>query len=283
MGAKLYDFAIIQSGRLIETQSFKEPICRGVGGGRKTLPVSGIVTPNDKGFTLSGDQRDYRREQLYKARRDIERLSFTNFDNGFTSLITLTYRENCTDIKLANRDFSKFIQRLKYVLDKFSYPYPGFTLKYICKPEFQERGAIHYHFVCNLRSFPFAKKNVIDWKAQGSLPATWDERYNLHDIWKGKIGGKGAADLEQIEYGMVSVVSYLTSYMTKGDDVEQFAGRRSYFPSTTLEKPIKKYGNDAIEYWGMLQREKVIKEKGSWTWNPEDLLQEIQFNKFLVI
>src|SRR5690606_15820961 len=52
-------------------------------------------------------------------------------------LATLTYRDNFTDLSGAYKHFSAFIQSLRH---KF-----GKTFKYICVPEFQKRGAVHFH------------------------------------------------------------------------------------------------------------------------------------------
>lgn len=64
----------------------------------------------------------------------------------------MTSEENITDIKIANVEFKKFIQRLKWSREDF---------KYLAVIQFQERGAIHYHMLANLDYIPKAKLNKI--------------------------------------------------------------------------------------------------------------------------
>ena len=67
--------------------------------------------------------------------------------------LTLTFSDNITNISYAFREFSKYIQRLNYAL--------GFNLKYVAVPQFQERGAVHFHVI--LFNFPFISGfNVYD-------------------------------------------------------------------------------------------------------------------------
>ncbi len=285
MGISSYDYKIIQSGDLIEVMSFTEPVFKGYsvsGGGNK---ASVGLNDTEKESLLLDESRDHRNEYLHRTRRELERLSYCNFNNEYTTLITLTYKDNQQNLEKANRDFSKFIMRLKYVLKKYNYPYRGFELKYICKPEFQKRGAIHYHFVCNLRAFPFAKKNVIEWQKQGTLRLDWDVGYNLQDIWKGNTLGRGSADLEQIDKskGVVSVISYLTEYMTKQFTDDRFIGQKSYFPSRNLDKPVELFGDKAKDYLQELLKCNAVKKIDSWVFSPKSLPeQNISFLKYLI-
>ncbi len=57
--------------------------------------------------------------------------------------LTLTFKENITDVKKANYEFKKFIKRLNYYLKVNNYA----PAKYIAVLENQKRGAIHYHIV----------------------------------------------------------------------------------------------------------------------------------------
>ena len=188
MGYFPYNFTTIVSGNLIETMEFKETIYKSFGDNPKKAVIMKAMneeTSAEISVPIMPLERDYRLEYMGRAKRKIERTAYCNFDNKYTSLMTLTYRANKQDLDKAYLDLKLFIQRLKYVLKKYQYPYPSFELKYICKPEFQERGAVHFHLVTNLKSFPYAKKIVHQWKAQGTLKPEWDEEYNLQDIWSG--------------------------------------------------------------------------------------------------
>jgi len=53
--------------------------------------------------------------------------------------VTLTYKENELNIKTAKQDFKLFIKRLNYETSSQS--------RYICIPERQKRGAVHFHCI----------------------------------------------------------------------------------------------------------------------------------------
>ncbi len=272
-----YDYTAILSGNLVETMEFTQPIYRGIGGGikRKSIPKA-VPKPLEDEFadeillpTLI-HERDYRAEYMSRARRKIERLAYCNFDNRYTSLMTLTYKANVQDLDAAYADLELFIKRLKYPLKKYQYPYPEFDLKYICRPEFQERGAVHFHLVTNLRAFPFAKKIVKQWKRDGTLRKEWDDEYNLQDIWSGLQKSKGTADLQPVAWeGMPSVVSYITGYMTKDFGDERFTNKKSYSTTRNLNKPRQLFNDDARLLIDNLLKDSEIKEKSSWTFTPE--------------
>ena len=268
-----YNFTAIRSGRMLETYSFSLPIQLGLaGGGSGGKKVISKTSPID----VLEPERDYRKEHLGRVKRNIKRIAYCNFDNKYTSLITLTYRANITDLDIANNDFDKFIRRLNYTLQKLNRP----ALKYICRPEFQERGAIHYHMVTNLRSFPFTSDVVREWRAAGTLPDAWKDEYNLKDLWHGKEAGKGSVNLEPIKNGMFSVCSYLTDYLTKQTD-DKLQRRKSFFTSRQLDKPEQYYDSDAMQVFE--QVEKSAKKIGSWSFIPESLQnQNIIYSKFII-
>ena len=268
-----YNFTAIRSGRMLETYLFSLPIQLGLaGGGSGGKKVISKTSPID----VLEPERDYRKEHLGRVKRNIERITFCNFDNKYTSLITLTYRANITDLDIANKDFNKFIMRLNYTLQKLKRP----ALKYICRPEFQERGAIHYHLVTNLRSFPFTPDVVREWRAAGTLPDAWKDEYNIRDLWHGKEAGKGMINLEPIKKGMFSVCSYLTDYLTKQTD-DKLQQRKSFFTSRELDKPEQYYDSDAMQVFE--QVEKSAKKIGGFCFEPENTAnQKIIYAKFII-
>lgn len=87
-----------------------------------------------------------RREQCEGKRKDnatraslvFRRLVSANLGGtDAPTLITCTYAEIQTDIGHGYKDFSSFIKALRY---KF-----GKQFRYIAVPEFQKRGAVHFH------------------------------------------------------------------------------------------------------------------------------------------
>lgn len=157
----------------------------------------------------------HRKCTLARARRDVRRLINANvFAWGERpKFLTLTFAENVKDIKQANYEFKKFRQRLEYDLK--------IKLKYVVVIEFQKRGAIHYHVL--FFNLPFVESNY------------------LSDIWR-----NGFIKINAIEH-VDNVGAYVTKYMTKDFDDERLRGKKSYFTSRGLFKPIEKYLNDEDE------------------------------------
>lgn len=135
--------------------------------------------------------------------------------------LTLTFEENIQDLKEANREFSKFMQRYNYEVfgDKKA------RLKYIGVPEFQKRGAIHYHAI--IFNLPFIKKKVYE-----RLFKTW---------------GKGRVELKIVKT-MESLIKYLSKYITKESIDSRLTNKKRYFCSRNLKKPI------VIKDFGFSQR-----------------------------
>jgi len=85
----------------------------------------------------SGDKRD---DSLSRSRITLYRLIHANIrqHGQFPPVfLTLTYKDNLQDIKQSNKDFRLYIKRLNFHL--------RIKLRYICVPEYQKRGAVHYH------------------------------------------------------------------------------------------------------------------------------------------
>jgi len=95
--------------------------------------------------------------------------------------VTLTYEANQTDLKTAKRHFKLFLLRLNYEVRQKS--------KYICVPERQERGAVHFH--CIFFGLPYRPLQV--------FKAIWPH---------------GDARFERTRQ-VRSIASYVAKYVTK--------------------------------------------------------------------
>ena len=84
--------------------------------------------------------QEIRSDSLSRSRNLLIDLAHQNYDI-WHSFITLTFKENISDVTEANKLFNAWT---KSVLRK----YPEF--KYLCVPEFQKRGAVHYHLITNI-------------------------------------------------------------------------------------------------------------------------------------
>ena len=104
-------------------------------------------------------------------------------------------------MELANYEFMKFIQRLKYNYGDF---------KYLAVVQFQECGAVHYHMLANL--------DYID-------------KEKLSKIW-----GKGFIKINDIK-NVDNVGAYIVKYMNKNIIDKRLMGKKAYFASKNLIRP----------------------------------------------
>src|ERR1035437_6022100 len=78
-----------------------------------------------------------RKDNMLQAKRNFRRLVGANLSKEKPLLISLTYKENMQDIHIGYKDYRSFIQAIRYEFGK--------DVKYIAVPEFQKRGAVHFH------------------------------------------------------------------------------------------------------------------------------------------
>ena len=150
-------------------------------------------------FTSDETKRDNRNKTAARARTHVRRV--VNANPQLNKFLTLTYAENMTDIDRARKELDNFFKRLKRQFPRFAY---------VCVIEFQKRGAVHFHLLCNL---PF-----VDVKA-------------LAEVW-----GHGFIKLNRID-NVDNVGAYVTKYMTKENMDERLIGYRSYSMSRGLNQP----------------------------------------------
>lgn len=126
-----------------------------------------------------------------------------------TKFITLTFKENITSHSVANKEFDKFIKRLRRAYGK--------EFSYIAVIEYQKRGAIHYHCIFfNLPYIHYSKFN---------------------EIW-----GQGFTDMQSLE-SIGNVGFYITKcldYMMEDMDKKQ-EGQKFYLASRNIKKIEEEY------------------------------------------
>jgi len=149
-----------------------------------------------------------RQNNMQKARNRVRRLITANFDEN-SKFITLTFKDNLKDVKQANYEFMKFIQRMRYRYGSF---------KYITVIEFQKRGAVHYHMISDL---PYIEND------------------ELRKIW-----GHGFVKINDISH-VDNVGAYMIKYMTKDNADMRLQGLKSYQTSKNLIRPIEFVGTEA--------------------------------------
>lgn len=197
---------------------------------------------------LRGDRKTERKAQtLRDARNKVKRYAVANFNEG-DIFLTLTYKENMQDVKMADKHFKDFMKRLKYHFKIKNVPY-------LATREFQQRGAIHFHCLVKI---DFGLPDLpAGWGMQmknGSrkLNPVAQEYDNLYikplekligeDIWK-----HGFVDIKIMNH-VDNVGAYLIKYMTKFVEDERLNGSKSYLNSKGLKQPEELKGDAAEKY-----------------------------------
>ena len=203
------------AGKVIEIVDYEMPILKG-------------YTANRKGrknacFTSEETKAENRSKTGQRARKTVR--DTANANPQLNKFLTLTFAENLTDIKCARYEFDKFIKRLKCIHK---------DLQYIAVIEFQQRGAIHFHLLCNL---PYVDVNFLGEK-----------------VWK--LGFVRLNRLDNID----NVGAYVTKYMSKDNLDERLIGKKCYSMSKGLNKP-KCYTSDKDDIEDIIQlisRENIV-------------------------
>lgn len=164
-------------------------------------------------------------KNLVRSKNNLARLVMANYDK-FKTFVTLTFADNVTDVKYANSVFHCFVNNLKKRVKS--------DFVYIAVPEFQKRGAIHYHLLTNIdyTDFDVLCKDIKRLYSPSSHK--WEIGRPVNSWTK---GWSLAQDIISQGYDLIG---YLSKYMIKDFDNRLFGNRR-YLYSAGLEKPIEKY------------------------------------------
>jgi hypothetical protein len=235
----LSDKKLVISGSKIELYEFEKEISYGKGtSSRRRNKV--YQEPIEK---TEEEKRKIRERGSWKSKRDLQRLInanvgvWTNKKGRVYMLffLTLTFAENIKDVKKANNEYRKFIQKINYEILGSK---KGKYLEYVCVPEFQKRGAVHYHIV--IFNLPFMK-NVYD---------------KLRKLW-----GKGRLKLDSID-NVKNVGYYVTKYMTKDIQNEKMKGLKKYFSSKGVKRSkIVRRKTDVDFFVGFIPENTVVSKK----------------------
>jgi len=150
----------------------------------------------------------------WASSRRLRSLVLGNFDET-DKFVTLTFNnDNKFDIgnlKLCNKRKERYIAKLLKLKP---------DLKYIIVPEYQKRGAVHYHIICDL---PYIPKN------------------EFHELWVYGFSSIGAVgNLHKIYY-------YLAKYLVKGFVNPDFFRLRRFYVSNSCVRPVVYYEEAANE------------------------------------
>jgi len=200
MAIKSYMSKVIVSGDIVEFYEYDSPVLIGYEDTKKDSNGR-EVEANEENKKIN------RAKALTRARRDLRRLVNSNINKYDieSKFVTLTFSAHVTTFEVANYEFKKFRQRLEYEL--------GFKLKYVVVPEFTKIGRIHFHLV--MFNIPFIRNS----KLQG--------------IWS-----NGFIKINKID-SVNNVGAYVCKYITKANTDVRLQGKKCYFSSRGLYKPIE--------------------------------------------
>lgn len=152
-----------------------------------------------------------RRDNKNRTTMAFRRLILSNLtEHAPPLLITCTYAENQQDLEAGYKDFHAFIRNLRYRHGK--------EFRYICVPEFQKRGAIHFH--------------SLFWGLPENLSS--EERHTrlVASYW-----GKGFVDVFLTD-GDNKLSTYLAKYMSKAHTDLRLIGQKAFRCSRNIKRPV---------------------------------------------
>ena len=135
----------------------------------------------------------------------------------FKSFVTLTFKENIKSIDEANKRFNIYLTRVRKYCKEHNIEF-----FYIGVPEFQKRGAVHYHLLMSLVP------------GCDLLPKQQNQE-NKYDVKYWDVGFSSAFDLSLTDEKF-NIALYITKYMYKDLDSRLY-GRTRVLKSNNLKKP----------------------------------------------
>lgn len=189
----------------------------------------------------SGVAPEKRHDSIRRARRGFLRLVQANLSaKGAPAFLTLTFASNA-DLDTGLQCFREFNQRSKKEF--------GDSISYIAVPEFQKRGAVHFHVLIwglddkyILHEVPWfwrskqkkkIKQRYLDWcKLKGYDPKESRGTRYIQSIW-----ARGYADIVPAD-DSPKLAGYMAKYMQKAMHDERLLSRRSYYNSRNIVRPL---------------------------------------------
>lgn len=201
----------------------------------------GKTSPYDNRFVSKRREKGtgtHSSNNLYRSFSRLMDLSLANSDI-FKTFITLTFKNNVKDLTYANKKFNNWVSNVRKVCPDF---------EYLGTPEFQKRGAVHYHLTTN------QDINSKMFKGQ-------EGKKNMYDVIYWPHGFTSVFDYSTTDENF-SIALYMAKYFFKDIDSRLF-GRRKILASKGLKEPtvIKIDSREIDKLDKYLERYEVIKEK----------------------
>lgn len=151
---------------------------------------------------LAPDQDGERaNNSITRSRQTLRRLVNSNPD--LDKFLTLTFAENKTNVKEANRLFKAFMTEFRRR--------SGLNFRYIAVIEFQKRGAVHYHLVMDT---PF-----------------------IDQAWLARLWGHGFIKMKHIDSHR-NMGGYISKYLNKKRFDKRLFSKKAFWSSRNVKRPI---------------------------------------------
>lgn len=229
---KKYDIKLVESDNYVqlymyETKKLKKKKDNDIDLMLKKNKIDKMVDVKNEKVTNSNNLTNViELRSIIRSKLECQRIAKAN-DTQWETFITLTFKENITDIDNANKRFRYFVDKVRRVKKDF---------KYICIPEFQKRGAIHYHLLTNI---PVNSK-LLPKREPLKLWNKETKSYKEIEYYDIKYWNEGFSSAEIIKGDQKKIVGYISKYMTKDIDNRLFNKHR-YFYSKNLNKPKENF------------------------------------------
>lgn len=208
---KLYNCKLIKCGEYLQVYFFNIKHAKLKKGLENNLV-------KEKNIFRVGEKQYIEYKNILRAKFNLQRLVKAN-ESIFKTFITLTFEKNVKDIREANKIFNNWLTNIRKRRKK--------DFAFVCVPEYQKRGAIHYHLMTNV---DINDTSIII--PQKKRTKKTKNLKHLYDVIYWNSGFSNVFPLSEID----NVTAYITKYMTKDIDNRLF-GSRKYHYSRNLNKP----------------------------------------------
>ena len=234
-----YDFKLIKSGKEIEVYDYiNKKIIKGYTRKKRILKRNKNIL--EKG---SWDIDEMIKELNYQQKEQIKKTKFSisrtrtnirrvvNANPYLNKFLTLTFAQSMPSLVKANKLFNTAIKRIVRLDSSF---------RYIAIVEFQKDtdyygrkkekgGSVHYHLLCNI--------HIPD----NTDIFSWERRFAIKH-WK-----NGFVKIKKVNT-ITNMGAYFCKYLSKDMTNKKMFGKKKYFCSQTLKKPIVLTGKEAEDF-----------------------------------
>jgi len=160
-----------------------------------------------------GEQRQVKRgDNARRSAMVFRRLVSANLAESTNPLlVSLTYADNFKDIRQGHKDFNTFARNVRSEYGKH--------VRYIAVPEFQKRGAVHFH--------------ALFWGLPNEEIVKSERRTRL----VARLWSRGFVDVTLTD-GDHKISGYLSKYMSKAFVDSRMLGMKAYICSQNIKRPI---------------------------------------------